>query len=410
MWLKPDFLPKKLVLSLLLLVHISSTQAKSYTYECRKTDGHVIHIVTLNPRLYSTSYIKAHNQVFDRETIEAIAKRSGADIAINGGFFEIGNAQDGMPSGTLIINQQILGLNLKKHACLIHNRHDFKIQEIVPHLEIKIGKNTLTPNKINKLCKNDDVILYSHLWGSRTLTPLKERQEIAINDNNKVEAFSKQGNIAIPQDGFVLSLPISFSLDAVSAGDEAIILSKPFDLSQEENESAVMGIPILIQEGKINPTLLRNKEDFCKSPHARTAVGTRSDGTVVIVVAEHIYHKPLKDVTLQEVKSLIGDNKAKIISKYKKTSLNHLTVAEMKEIVAKEFTAKGSAIGLPLPDLAALLLELDCESAINLDGGGSSSLFINDRVINRTIGDKDEGMGRETLRPLSDAIVFKEIS
>jgi len=268
----------------------------------------------------------------------------------------------------------------------------------------------IAPQKVNKLCKKDDIILYSHLWGARTLTPLKERQEIAINADNKVVVFLKQGNTAIPQDGFVLSLPINFPLGPVSTGDEAIIQSEPFDLSKKEKESVVMGIPVLIQGGKINPLLSKNKEDFYKSPHARTALGTRSDGTVVIVVAEHIYQKPLQDVTLQEVKSLIGDHKAKIISKYNKTSLNHLTVAEMKEIVAKEYTAKGSAVGLSLPDLANLMLELDCNAAINLDGGGSSSLFVDDRIINRTIGDKDEGMGRETLRPLSDAIVFKKIS
>lgn len=398
------------IISLMFLALNNPAHTKNYTYECRKDNGHVIHIVTLNPKLYTTAFIKAHNQVFGRETIEAIAKRTGADIAINAGFFEIGNAQDGMPSGTLIINQQVLGLNLKKHACLTHNQHVFKIQEVTPHLEIKIGKNVITPQKVNKLCQKDDVILYSHLWGSRTLTPLKERQEIAINENNKVVISSKQGNIAIPQAGFVLSLPINFPLDSVTAGDEVVILSNPFDFSKGEKESAVMGIPILVQAGKINPLLLKNKEDFYKSPHARTAFGTRSDGTVVIVVAEHVYQKNLKEVTLQEVKSLIGDNKAKIISKYNKTSLNNLTVAEMKEIVAKEFTANGAAIGLTLPDLANLMLDLECIAAINLDGGGSSSLFINDKVTNRTIGDKDEGMGRETLRPLSDAIVFKRIS
>jgi exopolysaccharide biosynthesis protein len=398
-----------ILVSLLLFVHASPCNGKNHPYECRKADGHVIHIVTLNPQFYTIDFIKAHNQVFGRETIEAIAKRTGADIAINAGFFEIGNAQDGMPSGTLIINQQVLGINLKKHACLIHNQHDFKIQEITPHLEIKIGKNVLTPTKVNKLCEKNDVILYSHLWGSQTLTPLKERQEIAINKNNEVVVFSKQGNIAIPQDGFVLSLPVNLPLNSIAAGDEAMVLSKPFGLSKGEKESAVMGIPILVQGGKINAALLKNQEDFYKSPHARTALGTRSDGTVVIVVAEHIYQKPLQDVTLREVKSLIGDNKAKIISKYKKTSLNHLTVAEIKEIVAKDFTTKDSAVGLSLRDLATLMLELDCEAAINLDGGGSSSLFINDRVINRTVGDKEEGMGRKTLRPLSDAIVFKDI-
>lgn len=207
-----------IIMGLLLFMNNGPIQAQDHTYECRKSGGHVIHIVTLQPQKYTIAFIKSHNQVFGRETIESIAKRTGADIAINAGFFEIGNAQDGMPSGTLIINKQILGLNLKKHACLVFDQKQFKIREITPHLEIKIGKNTLFPKKVNKFANKEDIILYSHLWGTRTLSPLKERQEIAINGNNKVIEFSKQGNIAIPQDGFVLSLPINYPLDSVFRG------------------------------------------------------------------------------------------------------------------------------------------------------------------------------------------------
>jgi exopolysaccharide biosynthesis protein len=380
-----------IIVGWLLLLNCSAIQA--HTYECRKGDQHVIHIITFQPQHYTVNYIKARDQVWGRETIEDIAKRTGADIAINGGFFEIGHTQDGMPSGTLIVNQK-----------------NFKIEEVLPRLEIKIGKNTFTPQKVNKLCKNGDVILYSQTWGARTFTPLKERQEIAIDQDNKVVEVSKHGNILIPQKGFVLSLPIKFSHGPVAVGDGVKIHLEPFDLSKSTGYSAVMGIPSLLQDGNINPLLEDNKQDFYKSPHSRTALGIRKDGTVVIVVAEHVYKKPLKEVTLEEVKSVIGNNKAKIMWKYKKTSLSDLTMTEMKEIVAKEFRGEGTAVGLSLLELATLLKNLGCESAINLDGGGSSSLYANNRVINHIVGDKDEGMGREISRPLSDAIVFKQIS
>ena len=54
--------------------------------------------------------------------------------------------------------------------------------------------------------------------------------------------------------------------------------------------------------------------------------------------------------------------------------------------------------------------ELGCESAINLDGGGSSSLYLNHKIVNQTIGDQDEGMGQTIARPVSNAIVFKRAS
>ena len=55
------------------------------------------------------------------------------------------------------------------------------------------------------------------------------------------------------------------------------------------------------------------------------------------------------------------------------------------------------------------MLKMGCEDAINLDGGGSSTLWINGKVVNKTLGDKDEGNGKQTERPVSDAIVFRAV-
>lgn len=398
------------ILSLLSFLNSGSVQAQNHTYECRKEGSHVIHVITLQPSKYIISFIKAHNHVFGRETIESIAKRTGADIAINAGFFEIGDGRDGMPSGTLIINNQILGLALKKQACLIYDQKNFKIQDMTPSLEVKIGKNTLYPDKVNKFPDKKDIILYTHLWGARTLTPLKERQEIAIDAHYKVVEFSRQGNIAIPQDGFVLSLPAHDDAGFVARGEEATLHLEPSHLSKSEKESVLTGIPLLIQDGKINPVLCETQTPFYQSAHARTAVGIRSNGDLVIIVAEHIYQKPLQEVTLQEIQSIILNHKVKLIKKYKKPVLTDLTLLEVKEIVAEELTSQGSAVGLTLPELAALMKDLNCVSAINLDGGGSSSLFLNNQVMNHAIGDQDENRGQAILRPVSDAIVFKYTS
>jgi exopolysaccharide biosynthesis protein len=404
-----------ILVGMIFFVTSYPTQAESHTYQCRKDGSHVIHILTLDPLKYSTAFIKAHNQVIGRETIESLAKRTGADIAINAGFFEIGNSQDGMPSGTLIINNQIFGLNLQKHGCLMHNQGKFKIQEIVPHLKVTIGKNSLLPSKVNKLSNPKDATLYSHLWGARTFTPLNERQEIAITADHKVIEVSKQGNTAIPPYGFVLSLPIHYPLAPVSKGDEALIQLEPLKDTKPGQDSLVMGIPILLLEGKINSAISEGKSHFYKWPHARTALGIRPNGGLIIVVAEHHYKKPLKEVTLDEVKAVLTKNKVKIMAKYQKLhlenfTLENLTLAEMKEIVAKEYTSDDAVIGLTLPELAALMKDLGCESAINLDGGGSSSLYLDNQVINRTVGDQDEALGQTTLRPISDAIIIKKAS
>ena len=142
------------ITSLLFFLLVEITQAQDYSYQCRKTDNHIVHIVSLQPSKYSIAFIKARNQVIGRETVESIAKRTGADIAINAGFFEIGDDQDGMPSGTLIINKQLLGLNFKKHACLIYDQKNFKIKEHRPILnvvKITLNKHSNTILKIQAM-------------------------------------------------------------------------------------------------------------------------------------------------------------------------------------------------------------------------------------------------------------------
>ncbi len=68
----------------------------------------------------------------------------------------------------------------------------------------------------------------------------------------------------------------------------------------------------------------------------------------------------------------------------------------------------GSTTGLTILELAQFMKKQGCKSALNLDGGGSSTLWINGKTINQTIGDIDEGNSLKTERPVSDAIIFKD--
>ena len=42
--------------------------------------------------------------------------------------------------------------------------------------------------------------------------------------------------------------------------------------------------------------------------------------------------------------------------------------------------------GVYLEELAMMMLEFNCEEAINLDGGGSSAMVADSRLLNRPIG------------------------
>jgi exopolysaccharide biosynthesis protein len=301
------------ILALGCISSIACGTASNYSYKKLEKDRHVIHLVTLPSKFYDIQIIKAQrNQDGGRETVSAIAKRAGAKIAINGGFFEIGGKQDGMPSGTLVINGHVYGMQDKKQPLLSLDANTLSIKEMNP-------KNTLS-NSI----------------------------------------------------------------------------------------SIVSGIPLLVEKGNIIPELDHQKSSFYIKPHARTAIGIKPNGDILLVVSEHQYTKDLSTVSTGEIQVLMQNKGSYYSQKYGHHEPDEITLKELKEILKEEYTIKNGTIGLTVLELAHLMQNEGCQYAINLDGGGSSTLWLEDKVVNRTIGDVDEGNSQATERPVSDAIVFKK--
>lgn len=92
-------------------------------------------------------------------------------------------------------------------------------------------------------------------------------------------------------------------------------------------KEAVGGGPVLVQDGQIHVTVNEERMGGVKNFHPRSAIGYRADGKVVLLVVE-------------------GRN-------------------------------KGVAEGATLEQLAKIFTDLHCVEALNLDGGGSSALYVN---------------------------------
>lgn len=396
-----------MIVKQLLFLLILMTVAQAHVYECRNTNHHRIHIVTLDPQGYEIDFVKAHNSVLGRETVAAMALRSKAMIAINGGFFEIGNGQDGMPSGTLVINDQVIGLRSVEHACLMLEKNQLSIKLLSNNLRILIENKPLSLRKVNQFATKGDVILYTSAWGKNTLTPFIDRQEVTIDTLGNILAIAAHGNSAIPENGLVISFPSTFNLSSLAIGGKLTIDFSQSLLREKSGLSALMGIPMLIANGKINPEIGKSQSSFYTLPHARTAIGLKPNGDIILIVAEHAYSRPLEEITLAEVKTFLQTNKTTLTENYKKSPQN-LTLAELKTAIQKGFSAPDGAVGLSIQELAHLMLELGCSDALNLDGGGSASLWLFDHIVTTSIGDQDEAIGQSILRPVSDAIVFKK--
>jgi|GEM_PF-1040702 len=381
------------------LAQTNLSPTSGISYQLLKKDQHNIHILSVNPKYFNLDILKARNQVIGRETVQSIALRKNAAAAVNASFFEIGGSRDGRPSKTLVINGKIFAIDRRPQGLLVIDQDRVRIIEITAEVSIKTPEEEwLTPNQINYFSRAAGVTLYTDAWGSTTLTPFNTK-EIVIDNNFKVLDIYNHGDNAIPVGGFVLSFSPSQDLPWVRKGDNLNISLNFIDeeeksVSVHRTSSVVTGIPILVKDGKKLDS--ENLSSFYKSAHARTAIGLKADGTIIIVVVEHAYEQSIKDLTLTQVKNLL--------SKETNIDFKTLTILKALEILEKRLMNQ-KIVGLTIPELADLMVSLDCMSAINLDGGGSSTMFIGDKVVNNTIGDQDEASGENIARPVSDAII-----
>lgn len=375
-------------------------------YECRQSEKHRIHILEIDPEKYQLRLVKAHGSVFGRETVPVTAQRTGAIAAINAGFFEIGQGEDGRPSGTLVIKGAIFSLSKRNQDLLL--LQDKNLQIANGKIKVLLGAEgkTIEPDTVNRFVAHDrELILYNYLWAPSTLTPY-ERREVLIDQNGMVLDVVDHGDNAIPPSGWVLSLPPKKSFAFLKAGKRLKIEVQLYSAKNKQtnvldpNMSIVAGIPALLEDAKPSPSLARfAKNSTFAQAHARSAIGITQSGKIVLVLAEHRYLQDLDKITLKEVKNVLqGENLSK-------EEYSTLTLPKVIFTLQNKFSKQPNVEGLTLLELAHLMQDLKCIQAINMDGGGSSSLFLNGQVVNAAFGDQDEGLGQFIMRPVSNTLV-----
>jgi hypothetical protein len=303
------------------------------------------------------------------EKTSSIATRHGAFAAINAGFFRLDDSIfAGDPVGVLMIDQKLLSESTNNRVVLgienAINKTSISIGHIGLFAEVKMGKSSLQLSGINRQRKDNEVLLYTPEFHRTTLTS-SDGVEIIVRAGRVVQIAKDKGSSRIPQDGFVISASGNkqekfLGLTMVGAKISIVQLSTEFitHLSHEPDPSVfgignfqdmIAGVPQLIKNDKIDITWEQEKssKSFVETRHPRTAVAKLKDGKFLMI-----------------------------------------TVDGRSE----------SSGGIGLYDLAALLLEFGATDAMNLDGGGSTTMFLDGKVVNHP-------SDKEGERKVSDAIL-----
>jgi uncharacterized protein YigE (DUF2233 family) len=277
--------------------------------------------VTVKPILAGESFNTLDEVKDQAQKVHAIA-------AVNGNYFK----RDGTPLGTLIIDGEWIAGPLYDRTCMGITRDGRILVDRVSLHGTLTTSNADAPsiwvNNINQPRRHGaHLIAYTRRWGAAVKMQY-EGTLVAVDSTGKVTA--KDGwNLAIPYGGYVLSDSKDSQIAKLNAGDSVSLSwqTKPSEWSDVVN--AVSGGPVLIRDGQLYVDC--HDEMFTKAwtgsqIHARTAVGV--------------------------------------------TANRHLLLA----------TIEGPHT---LYDVAKFLKKLGAVDAMNLDGGGSTTMVIGSHAVTR---------------------------
>lgn len=317
--------------------------------------------------------VHAMDAAIGLEKTSSMAIRHGAFAAINGGFFRLDKSIfAGDAAGTLMIDKKLLSESFDLASSsfgrvnlMISNEHK---QTYVSMERIKVRNLVITKSKTFSVGTNrergeNDIVIYTKLFANATLTDDKGT-EFIVKNNRVTQVLSETGNNQIPANGYVISVSGDRKIEALNflkVGTKAKIsygmesstgmfpgLRNEFSFLSK-TEDITNGVPQLIKNGKIEITWEQEKssKSFVETKHPRTAVAKLKDGKFLMVTVD-------------------GRSEA--------------------------------SGGIGLEDLAKILLELGATDAMNLDGGGSSTMFLDGKVVNKP-------SDKEGERKVGDAIL-----
>ena len=279
---------------------------------------------SLNPNLQLTPEL-ASDKLGKKNTITTIAKNNNSIIAINGTFFK---PATGVPLGTLMINKKMYTGPIHDRVAMGIFDNGYDMARIQLNADLKSFIKTLKVDNINQpRTLSTHVIVYTPDWGKVAPASPKYGEQIAIKDGEVVATSSAP--LSIPENGFVVVGPAQ-QLDKFK--NEKHI---KFEVSTIPNwynvKHIISGGPYLVKNSQVFVDTAEQKLGAIGGRNPRTAVGYTSGNDLIIVTVD-------------------GREKA--------------------------------SVGMTLYELANFMKSIGCYNAMNLDGGGSTVLYVNGKVVN----------------------------
>jgi len=301
--------------------------------------------------------VHAKDHAIGKETTSSIAKRYGATAAVNGGFFIMRGNYEGASTGVYELNRRVLASGDARTALLWCAEHGYRERAAVSPAPFKgsisaKGGWSMAVAGVNRERKEGELVVYTPEIGAST-PALGAGLEVTLDSEGRVTAV-KDGRdaAAVPVGGFVLSASGKAAGELRAHAEPGMKLRVRLQLvpttkaGRACRATDIIGAgPRLVSEGRVAVT--EEGFDHAKARHPRTAFAVTREGHFLFLTLDG---------------------------------------------------RQASSAGMTLDELAAELVAMGAAEAINLDGGGSTTVVVHDKIRNSP-SDKRE-------RPVSDAILM----
>ena len=342
--------------------HLRITRGQKTENEA--TGPWLINLLRVDPKQLHLRIAHALDEGVGLETTSSIAARYDALAAMNAGFFRTTGTYRGESSGVLMIDGKLISEPLEGRAAIGFIEGAITSEVIFGHLRFSgrlesIRGRRFAVDGLNRPRGANELVVYTPEFHRNTLTT-PDGVEVICRRNRIIHIRDGRGSGAIPVEGFVLSasgVAREWVIANLRAGSPIRLDLRLMPVETEKRDKwnrasfIVGGGPQLIKAGRIAITFEEEKvaPRFVNDRHPRSAIALLRDGRVLLATVDG--RQP------------------------------------------------GVSAGMSLPEFARLLLEFDASEAINLDGGGSTTMVVNGKVVNTPSDQTGE-------RPVSDAILL----
>lgn len=288
-----------------------------------------INIIEVNPKINPEITLKpelASESLNKKSTITTIAKKNDSIVAINGTFFK---PTTGVPLGTLMIDKKLYTGPIYNRVAMGIFDDRYEMARVQLKANIKSNKALITVDNINQpRMLSTYVIAYTKEWGNIAPPSPKYGIQIAVKDGKIIQQSTSQ--LRIPQDGFVVVGPQSKLNELINTTNINLDVSTIPDW--ENVNHIISGGPFLVKNGDVYVDISEQKLAAIGGRNPRSAIGYTADNNLIIVAVDG---------------------------------------------------REESSVGLTLTELAYLMKSIGCINALNLDGGGSTVMYVKGNIVNQ---------------------------